>query len=247
MKISRRHFNLLYQIVLNFFNFKRLRELHGDKVFVVLSSGHNGSTTVYYNLLLRFYRSKVFHVHVTSDYWWDIGIEKRRNRNDTLRKRYLRFKAENPHKQYVYISMVRDPIERMISSFFHNGKDKSLDSIEWEDILSVSSLDKNIKWYSIEFRECFGIELEDIKFDRKRGYGKYYEGNVHLLVQRLDRLGCNDVLTDYFGPDFGSLISFNERTTTHSGEDYRMVKKRLLDGNVYLEGNNEFRKLFWDD
>lgn len=247
MKISYRHLRLLCQVGLNFFKFRSLRDLHGHKVFVVLSSGHNGSTTVYYNLLLRFFRSKVFHVHVTSEYWWDSGIESRGNRNDVLRQKYLRYKARNPHKHFVYISMVRDPKERMISSFFHNGKDRNIVWLTWKDIVAASSLEKNIGWYNVEFQECFDVQVKDIEFNREKGYGIYNEDKLDLLIQRLDMLGRDDALMNYFGPDFGSLISFNERLTTNSGKDYRMVKKRLMESNIYLEGYSEFRKLFWPE
>ncbi len=147
---------------------------------------------------------------------------------------------------YVYITLVRDPKERMISSFFHNGKDRKYSSPSWKDIVAESSLDKNINWYNIEFKQCFGIELKDIDFDRKKGYGIYYGDKIDLLVQRLDRLGIEDSLMYYFGPIFGSLTSFNERSTTSSGRDYRLTRNKLLQSNIYLDGYDEFRKLFWD-
>jgi len=246
-------FGLLHlKSTINNFNYFR------NIVFIVYSNGHTGSTTVYYNLLEQFPFVKIFHVHVLSDVWLKMGKMIKGDRNEILKNNVLNYKKKNPDKKYYHITMVRDPIERAISSFFYNQKYKKF---KGPDFITNNNLEifekeidfeKNVMWFDYDYNAYFKTNYQNLKFEKNKGFSitKFDDKNYSLII-RTDKLNKIFSYAFYeligFKPD--ELKSFNTRSQTNVGELYKEFKNklRLSDEKTLALLENKFVKKFFTE
>lgn len=149
------------------------------------------------------------------------------------------------NKKLAIISTFREPIDRLISSFFQyygiGVVRKGMVGDKNETIISKLTIDQLQEIFVHEYCEnteigthesialiCneLGIRIDDLIFDRETNYGFYEGGNFKLLLFRFD------ILVNHF-PDL---------LTTVTGREITIHERNMSDSRWYKEIRAEFRQ-----
>ncbi len=136
------------------------------------------------------------------------------------------------------ISMMRDPIARSISNYFqcfHNGmveyRTMLIHPNTFEGVKALLERERGMgedgalfEWFNREIKEPFGVDIYVHDFDRERGYQIICEGNVELLLIKMEKLDeCEDVIGQFVGSRDFRLI----RANTGHDKLYRFAYEEL--------------------
>ncbi len=152
------------------------------------------------------------------------------------------------------ITLVRDPLARILSGIFQTLDDAGFDSFLAADVKLMDAFDRWIKeriaiinsapkdpfgnlyhyfmelflWFDEELKSVFGIDVFAHPFDRERGYTLIRQGNIEVLVMKLEKLGAlESVIGEFVGaPDF-KLININEADRKMYKYIYRQVREKI--------------------
>lgn len=170
---------------------------------LVYQPGKVGSNTVYRTLLLEGVDAIHIHNICTND---DADIEIA-----------VLEKASNYFKKYLraegckIITLVRDPIARVLSAFMEVFSHDMYTSHHFDSGCSlaakaseviVENLDNNneFAWFDFELKEATGIDIYQYPFDKEKGYAWIKERNIEILVLTLEKLNENaKVLGEFVG------------------------------------------------
>jgi uncharacterized protein YktA (UPF0223 family) len=160
-------------------DFSKLLEGNIDPI-VVYQMGKVGSLTVYESLLKSsVYQENVFHVHRLNS-----EIVPNTKKNKFLRELY---DNESAHNKWKVISLVRDPIARNISAFFHNleiflpnfykqYRGNNYDILKLVDVF-YKSYPSNVpnNYFDAEIKTMFDIDVFSTSFDTSIGYQNIFK------------------------------------------------------------------------
>jgi len=154
---------------------------------------------------------------------------------------YLLRRAFKQRKNTKVITLVRQPMRRNISMFFHdldaylyaahtnclNSRNAPLPTrLQSKSILLDvfdCEFDHNyaLNWFDIEFLPMTGIDVYKHPFDTEQGYGLITEHQLEILCLRTDKLSDNvDVLSEFIGKEV-ELFSANKADEKWYGEIYQ--------------------------
>jgi hypothetical protein len=156
------------------------------------------------------------------------------------------------------ISLVRDPLGRDYSQFvYHLGElvnsgypAPSASLLE----LCVDGLRRRatqngkcprgyqFEWFEYELKEVFGIDVYASPFDKEQGYSIIRQGNVEVLLIKLERLNdLASVIADFCGANNLSLVTSNQaRSKSYSGIYASLRESVQIPGDLislYYNGN----------
>lgn len=107
------------------------------------------------------------------------------------------------------ITLVREPVARALS-YFMNGFtswyisdvcksfDLQKEASEW--ITNILNENEEFKWFDKELKELTGIDIFQYPFDKENGYAWIKEGNIEILVLKLEKLNNNaQVIQEFVG------------------------------------------------
>lgn len=211
----------------------------GNVLYLIYTSGRVGSTTLFGTLKKALGEDKVFKVHrLTAD-----GLaEYRRFRpiwTDDERV-FERLDGRRDEFELKMITLTRDPFASEVSSLFHNlevhfpGRsplDFDLDELRdrLQNKKSSSSEGYFVRWFDIECKPYTGIDVYDRPFPKDQGYDIFSNGNVDLLVLRLEDIDrvFQPALADFLG------LEIDELDLHHIGDEqpyaplYKRFKKEI--------------------
>ncbi len=178
---------------------------HGP--IVVYQMGGVGSSTAYESLVHSGMPNPVFHVHYLCRQGIraaeafhktlaDPAIPHELRLSETLRRKMRR----DSETQWYIITLMRDPVARGISSFFHNAWTHYQDIFDGRGQINpdkaLSSLIRffsgegrenlEYQWFEDEFKPALGMDVCSQPFDREKGYGLLEKGCFRVLVLRLE-------------------------------------------------------------
>lgn len=157
-------------------------------------------------------------------------------------------------RRCLYISMVRNPIERNLSAYFENfAHFRKLivgDANDPGTVFAHFRTDyphaKTLTWFDREFHDQIGIDIYKDPFDHEARYA--WLPNQNTLIFRTD---CPDeqksaVLSDIFNRDI-KVTRINEGHEKPSGSLYAKVKSLGLYDERFLDKmlENRFSRHFW--
>lgn len=176
---------------------------------VVYQPGGVGSSTVYDTLLAAGLPNRVFHLHYLS--WKGIREAEKFHKTlpdpaipDELRlSESLRRKmAKGGRARWLIITLMRDPVARLVSSFFHNawthyqeifdarGKvdpDRALAALQ--GVFEGQGRENlGYNWFEHEFKSALGLDLRSEPLDSGQGWFILEKGNLRVLALRLEDL-----------------------------------------------------------
>ena len=208
---------------------------------LVYQSGKVGSSTVVDSLKSLDLKNPVYHLHYLSNESIakkDIGKPKYSKALRSKMDSYESLEDVN----WKIISLTRDPIAIAISSLFQNlglnyQKERFLDNNQIDISLVLAHLESSLKnfhnsqfcsWFDRELKTVFNIDVYNYPFDRDLGYSIIKQGNIDILIIRLEDLnssGGQAIATFLNLPKPVPIISSN----VGSQKKYRDIYKRVKD------------------
>lgn len=181
----------------------------------VLQPGKVGSTSIAKSLD----KEKIHYSHLHSlafGNWLDPNIKNSYGIWHQWQKSPIK-KLESIHQseKVKVISLVRDPIGRSIADYFEGlgSEYMKYESNENFDIYQevnefirkeakVGEYGYIFEWFNQEIKNFFGIDIYQYGFDRKKGYFIICEGNVEILLIKMERINdCQEILGQFVGVD----------------------------------------------
>jgi hypothetical protein len=199
-------------------------------IYLIYTMGKVGSKTVEQSVRAHMPGAELYHVHfltekscVMADSWngGDGATRKARMiRESIARQKDARIKI---------ITLVRDPIARDVSDFFHN-----MQTYKKQWAFNDSSLQVcleqfthfddayGLSWFASEFNEYLNIDIYSIPFSPTEGYAQYSLPQADILVIRVEDLVrvWSDACHSFFGRDI-PLANHNCADTKDYAEQYR--------------------------
>ena len=247
---------------------------HWDPI-IVYQMGKVGSASIQHSLMATFktmgVKVPVHHIHNLNNLEaMETAILQsniRHNPEDTLMGIRLGLELkkqmnENPNKQWNLISLVRDPVARNISDFFHGLQEiipdcerlyeAGLLSIEEVQDAFLTKFDHHITpkvWFDTQMKTVFKIDVYARPFPSQKGFEIYRDGsNARLLLIRLEDMNrvANRAMTEFLQIKDFKLIQSNVGAGKPYASLYRDFKKLPLP-EVYLEEiyDTKFAKHFY--
>ena len=242
---------------------------------IVYQMGKVGSASIQHSLMATFktmgVKVPVHHIHNLNNLEaMETAIlqsDIRHNPEDTLMGIRLGLELkkqmnENPNKQWNLISLVRDPVARNISDFFHGLQEiipdcerlyeAGLLSIEEVQDAFLTKFDHHITpkvWFDTQMKTVFKIDVYARPFPSQKGFEIYRDGNnARLLLIRLEDMNrvANQAMTEFLQIKDFKLIQSNVGAEKPYASLYRNFKKLPLP-DLYLEEiyGTKFAKHFY--
>jgi len=240
------------------------RQLSGRPPLVVFQMGKVGSSSVTESLKAIDVPFELFHVHVlTRD-----GIEgvHREYRHATrvygrpaiqrhiVESDYLRRQLDGNDSsvRWKVISLVRDPVARNISTFFHSlciyfpelcVDDRQIFSEERIPELLETYINRwdghhtPLHWFQTQLEPVFDIDVYDMPFPKDKGYQIIESGAVSLLLLRLESLNATarPAMEDFLGLQGVKLDNHNVAEKKAYASAYKAFQKQLKLPGEYLD------------
>lgn len=172
--------------------------LHKDEIIIVYQKGKVASSSVYYSI--KNYNRNVLHAHTLAD----IG-----DTDDDLLK-LLNLKSGK------IITLVRDPVARRISEMWQNISNwtrysATVDFHEIEHYYFKKGFEKgDMEWFDEQIKRIFKIDIFDYPFDIERGYSVIKQGNIEILLIKMEKLNkLEDVIGEFLGIKDFKLQNYN--------------------------------------
>lgn len=179
-------------------------------------------------------------------------------RNQLLRKQ---IKRGLNGKKWKIVSLVRDPIARNISNFFHHMdqveflpdcnsyKIKSYKfnfeiTIKLEDIEPLSRLffekvnhESPLTFFDRELKKIFGIDIFASNFPKTKGYEIYYGKQAEVLLIKLDNLrACaHTAFKEFLNLDNFNLLNVNIGSNKSYAPIYDVFKNAVIIPDYYID------------
>lgn len=168
------------------FRYFALLPLHNDEIILVYQCGKVGSTSV--SNSIEVFGRNVLHCHILDN----IGES-----DDDLYK-ILNLKSGK------IICLVRDPVARAIAAMWECVNEverysKEADFCEIERYFLAKNLaDEEFNWFDKQMKRFFKIDVFQHPFEREKGYSIIKEGNIELLLMKLEKLNeLEDVIGEF--------------------------------------------------
>lgn len=161
---------------------------------------------------------------------------------------------EHP-EDYLFISLVRDPLERNISAFFEtyrflNGVTPTIDDAQalFDKFVSEYNHNLPLNWFDNEIKTYIGLDVFKVAFPKDKKYS-YFPDSRFLLF----RLDCRDetkqaVLTEMLGEDI-PIKRENDGARKDYADAYQKVKSLAKFPTEFLDimYESRFARHFWTD
>jgi hypothetical protein len=222
---------------------------------VVFQMGKVGSRTVYRSLRSLGLPRPMHHVHVLNEldvleervrrlYPNPVGTLAEIDKGRALRRRIQRSRGTHWH----VITLVRDPVQRDVSSFFHNLTEVIPDVYERHarDEITLTELrcafldrydhDSPLGWFETQLEPVFGIDVFAEPFDTDAGCATYQSPTAKLLVIRLENLGTHgkEAIREFLGLDEFELVRANLARNKQYGNLYAAFGRSVTLPASYL-------------
>ncbi|MEO1351481.1 MAG: putative capsular polysaccharide synthesis family protein [Cyanobacteria bacterium J06635_15] len=238
----------------------RERAQLADKI-LIYQVGKVGSTSLYNTLKSTDLNAAIYHLHFLQP----AAVKRMTNHYKSVFKKTHTIDQHVIHSQYLrrqldrgfdhspskwkIITLVRDPIARNLSSFFHELRYQP-DFLKTENLddLVISRITKQyfqqypyqyhpFDWFDSELGAVFGIDPFATEFPHEKGYKIYTYDHVDLLILKLEKLSdCAQVaLTEFLNIEKVSLKAANKGTQSKSGNLYKKFKQQVILPTDYLE------------
>ncbi|MDR0220718.1 MAG: putative capsular polysaccharide synthesis family protein [Lachnospiraceae bacterium] len=234
-----------------------------DSVYVY-QPGRVGSKSVYDSIVAAMPTLRALHTHnLTTDYKKYFG--------DAGWEQFAAILRARPTK---IVALVREPMARLVSHFFHvlflrfpmvfeamvNQEEVPFGDI-YEKLLNYAGNHQDIDpfmWYDEELKAVFGIDVYAYPFDREKGYGIIKENNTEVLVIKLETMNIpektnsfEDVIGEFCGIKGFRLLRTNEARNKMYSELYREAwSNRIFSKDTvdyYYRGNERMNHFYSEE
>ena len=154
------------------------------------------------------------------------------------------------HKKAQIISLVRNPVECMVSAFAPQVKGRFDTDNGWEHLSTEELSDQfrtgyfeqqrhlqKLNWFDSEFKAALGIDVYKYPFPKDTGYVRIQKGPHDVLIIRteLDDALKAQVVSDFLGLTNLKIIRTRVGEQQPYGEIYKVFKQRVTVPERYLD------------
>lgn len=198
---------LAEQVQARFRYARRVKKYGIREPILVYQMGKVGSSSMYWSLDALRLNVPVYHLHFLNDAdemeaWATrtLRVYDRELKMVQLARKLRREIERGTAPRYHLISLVRAPVPRNLSTYFHNIDSyfpDFLQRIEAQTLSFPALADYFVndfpeqtpeRWFQRQVREVFGLDVYAEPFPRTRGYQIYENDRARLLVLRLEDL-----------------------------------------------------------
>lgn len=235
----------------NFFNPEELRKkeemlryfallsLHNDEIILIYQPAKVGSSSVCKSI--KNHNRNALHCHTLLE----VG-----DSSDDL-YRLLNLKSGK------IISLVRDPVARRISEMWQG----IVYTQRYDAGVNFSGVEKwyfdgefwnsEFEWFYQEMKTVFKIDVFEYPFDQEKGYSLIKQGNIELLLIKMEKLNeLEDVIGEFIDIDGFQLSNENIGTTKAYRYAFQSYKNNFTISQEKLEEiykKNEYVKHFYSE
>lgn len=183
--------------------------------------GKVGSSSIYHPLKKK-YAGVVVHTHQFNQQAWYWEVRQ-------LHKLFY----NNQLTKFKIISLIREPIGRNVSEFFHRMIDYAGIDPEHEELSSAELLERFLKnldhdfalnWFDDNFKRHFAIDVYKNKFP-EIGYSKFVNNGVEILIMKHD---IPDKKKEDLINEFVDVTEFKvEQRNVGEAKAYRLMYKQF--------------------
>ena len=246
--------------------YSNVRHTHNPEyqTVVIYQMGKVGSSTVKHSLKDLNLPINLYHVHALTQKRLN-WLQKTYRHASKVRGKavihdhlvegiYLRNQLNrNTQQNWKVITLIRDPVARNISTFFqslniffpewvkeHNNSQEDINDYVKQMIkLFLSKADHQLplNWFKNFLEPVFGIDVYKQKFPISKGYEIYKNGEVELLLIKLENLDnyASVAFKDFLGIDNFKLKKANITSEKEESQAYSKFKKLIKFPESYLE------------
>ncbi|PRO65336.1 putative capsular polysaccharide synthesis family protein [Alkalicoccus urumqiensis] len=232
--------------------------IDNPKLVVIHQMGKVGSTTLVETLKEKNWQP--FHVHSfrtpLSTSMYEQYRSTRYYRTPLYRLRYfLRHRLVEmllkQRKKVKIISLVREPVSRNQSMYFHAfhvplmGMNKYQDNRQ-EDAVNIEAFRRDFykrfnhlygnRWFDQEFARIWDVNVYAYPFDQEKGYTRIQSGNKDILLVQMEKLNdLEQVLADFLGEEDLTLTQANSGSKKWYHAVYKEFKQKADPSKEYVD------------
>jgi len=200
-----------------------------DYVIAIYTLGKSGSSSMLSTLQRKFSFLNVYQLHfINCEYIRENHSKDFAIRNIDKANKFLRKHAENKIK---YISLVREPVSREISSFYQN-RQLYFKDILYNDFEAINNLiesrgyDLALNWFDYELKKHLNFDVYSQPFDKTKGFSIYkIDSNTELMILRTDCI--NTIGTIAINKFLNTDIKQMKSTNIGSNKSNSLYQKQL--------------------
>lgn len=239
---------------------RRVKKYNIRQPIIVYQMGKVGSSSMYWSLDALRLNVPVYHLHFLNDAdriaaWAKktLRVHDRELKMVALAQKLRQEIDRGTAPRYHLISLVRAPVPRNLSTFFHNIDsylphfDERLQapSFSFQDVTDyfVNEFQEHTpeRWFDHQVRDVFGLDVYAAPFARERGYQIYENDRARLLVIRLEDLNrvAAKAMSEFLNiPDF-RLVPMNAGESKKYGALYKEYLNQLRLPRAYITETND--------
>lgn len=225
-----------------------------DFVIAVYTLGKSGSSSILNTLQRKFSIFNVYQLHfINGDY-----IKKNHSNDFATRNidRANKFLKKHSHDTIKYISLVREPVSREISSFYQN-RQLFFKNVLPNDFNGINKLIENngydlaLNWFDYELKKHLNFDVYSKPFDKEKGFTIYkIDSNTELMIMRTDCINKIGVaaLNEFLGTDITEIKSVNVGNDKSNSVFQKQMKAqfKLSKENLNKIQNSKFMNHFFE-
>lgn len=240
----------------------------------VHSFGKVGSMSVYHTLKDSGLKNAVYHTHFLTEEEGQKSKKGHKESGDPVVPHQVmhslilaRRLKNNPNLKFKIITLLRDPVDRAVSSMFENVYRLAPDCVDGEKI-DLEKMKQRLNerladtkgpiellehWLDSEVKGVTGIDLLEAPFDLEKGWSINSNNRASVLTIKMDRLSAvfSEAISEFLNVPSGSIQLKNSNVGHEKwyAEDYRRFKKEYrLPADVAARANaSGYVKKFYPD
>ncbi len=239
----------------------------GKEPLLVFQMGKVGSSSMVGSLAANLPKHKVFQIHFLSDDWITRVVDQYREASrltgrpsiddHVLASRYLarRFKRRRSGERLNVISLVRDPVERNISTFFqafpvYMANVRTIDDVDGVRGIQTDELVRLFQedfgedrhavptvWFQTHLQPAFGIDVFATPFNHDKHYQIIENERARVLLLRAEDLDTSLIpaVREFMGVELPSVAHRNRAEDKGYAGTYRAFKDDLRLDESYVD------------
>ncbi len=224
-----------------------------DYVIAIYTLGKSGSSSLLSTLQRKFSIFNVYQLHfINCDYIRENHSDDFAVRNIDKANNFLRKHSKNNIK---YISLVREPVSREISSFYQNRQLYFKDFLpndfkEINNLIESRGYDLALNWFDYELKKHLNFDVYSQSFDRAKGFSIYkIDSNAELMILRTDCINKFGIvaINKFLNTDIKQMKTANIGNNKSNSLYQKQLKSqfKLSDENLNKIQNSKFMNHFF--
>ena len=241
------HIKKLFDFFLSF-SLSVIKRSEIDYVIAIYTLGKSGSSSILSTLQRNFSIFNVYQLHfINCEYLRENHSDDFATRNIDKANKFLRKHSKNKTK---YISLVREPVSREISSFYQNRQLYFKDVLpndfkEINNLIESRGYDLALNWFDYELKKHLNFDVYSQPFDKTKGFSIYkIDSNIELMILRTDYINKIGIvaINKFLNTDIKQMKSVNVGNNKSNSLYQKQMKSefKLSDANLNKIQNSKF-------